>query len=233
MTAQSGTLRAIPLFSELPDDEIRSLETASRVRRVPSGTMILDHLDVSTAIYFVIEGAIEVSLHARSGREVTYRTMRAPAYFGELAALDGLPRSAGITAVEPTAIASLAADQFRALLLRRADIALRLLEDMSARVRDLTERVFEMSTLPVRDRIVAELLRMADSEGVHHGRARIGRMPTHMQIATRISTHREAVTRELQSLTRSGLLQRDGRSMVIPDVGALRERLAEAAGPRI
>lgn len=233
MTALGGTLRAIPLLAELPEDEIRRLEAATRARRVAPGTMVLDHLDSSTAVYFVIEGAIEVSIHARSGREVTYRTMRAPAYFGELAALDGLPRSAGITAIEPTVIASLAADEFRALLLRRGDIALRLLEDMSARVRDLTERVFEMSTLPVRYRIVAELLRMADANGIRVGRARIDRPPTHMQIATRISTHREAVTRELRSLARAGLLERDGRAMVIPDVGALRDRLAEAAGPRV
>lgn len=231
MTAQNGTLRGIPLLADLPEEEIRGLETVCRVRRVPPGTMLLDHLDSSSDVYFVIEGAIEVSIHARSGREVIYRRMHAPDYFGELAAIDGLPRSAGIATVEATVIASLSADRFQALVLRRADVAMRLLEDLSGRVRDLTARVFEISTLPVRYRIVAELLRMANAGGIRSGRARIGDMPTHMQIATRISTHREAVTRELLSLVRSGLLERDGRSMIIPDVGALRERLAEAEGP--
>lgn len=230
MTTRSSALRAIPLFTDLPEDELGRLEAAIRPRRTPDGTAILDHQDPSTAVYLVLEGAIRVSLHSRSGREVTYRTMRAPTYFGELAAIDGLPRSAGITAVGETAVATLTADQFRALL-RRPEVSMRLIEALAARVRDLTERVFEVSTLPVRYRILSELVRMAEEAGVRDGRVEIRPAPTHMQIATRVSTHREAVTRELRALARDGLLEQRGRSLTIADVEALREQLDDVAGP--
>lgn len=229
MTEQNTSLRSIPLFAELPDDELRRLETTIRPRRTPGGTAILDHKEPSTAVHLVLEGTIRVSLHSKSGREVTYRDMRAPTYFGELAAIDGLPRSAGITAIGETVVATLSADQFRSLL-RHPEVSLRLIEVMVSRVRDLTERVFAVSTLPVRFRILAELVRMADEAGTRDGRVEIRPAPTHMQIATRIGTHREAVTRELRSLAREGLLEQHGRSLTIADVDALRDQLDEVTG---
>src|SRR3546814_6727654 len=93
-----------------------------------------------------------------------------------------------------------------------------LLTSLIGTVRTLSERIFEFSTLAVKNRIHSELLRLA-REGEHVGKtAHISPAPTHADIASRISTHREAVTRELNELTKSGLVKRDGRTLIIGDI---------------
>src|SRR3546814_9113050 len=76
-----------------------------------------------------------------------------------------------------------------------------------ARIRLLTERLFELNSLAVRDRLHCELLRLCLAAGISDNRAVIEDAPTHSQIAARIGTHREAVTRELQQLTRKAIVR--------------------------
>ena len=97
-------------------------------------------------------------------------------------------------------------------------------------VRGLSERIFEFSTLAVKNRIHSELLRLA-REGEREGKtARISPAPTHADIASRISTHREAVTREPNDLTKAGLLKRDGRTLIISDLDELERLVHEVSG---
>ena len=77
------------------------------------------------------------------------------------------------------------------------------------KIRALTTRVYEFSTLAVKNRIQAELLRLARLASGDGKRARVAPAPTHSEIASRVATHREAVTRELNRLARLGLIERD------------------------
>ena len=97
-------------------------------------------------------------------------------------------------------------------------------------IRSLTERVFEFSTLAVRNRIQAELLRLTNFEMEADGSSSLSPAPTHAEIASRVSTHREAVTRELQRLTQLGLIERKGRSLRITDVAQLEHMVQEITG---
>jgi CRP-like cAMP-binding protein len=97
-------------------------------------------------------------------------------------------------------------------------------------VRSLTERVFEFSTLAVKNRVHAELLRLARDHMEGENTAVISPLPTHAQIAARVSTHREAVTRELNALERSGLIERRGGTLIIPDFARLARTVEEVLG---
>jgi len=99
---------------------------------------------------------------------------------------------------------------------------------MAGAIRSLNERVVEFSTLGVRNRIHAELLRLAKSGRVVDGAGRISPPPTHAEIAARISSHREAVTRELKQLENQDLLERTRGAFVIKDIEEL-ERMVEDA----
>jgi CRP-like cAMP-binding protein len=92
---------------------------------------------------------------------------------------------------------------------------------LAARVRDLTERTFELATLSVSSRIQSELLRLAA-----HGKAKgdhvaIAPIPTHADLAARVGTHREAVSRELSQLSQEGLIRRSGRTLEILSIAGL------------
>jgi CRP-like cAMP-binding protein len=108
-------------------------------------------------------------------------------------------------------------------------VAQALLPQLVMKIRALTARVYEFSTLAVNNRIQAELLRLANL--VSHGNtARIVPAPTHVEIASRVSTHREAVTRELSHLSRVGIIERRGAALIIKDVDLLADMVRDATG---
>jgi CRP-like cAMP-binding protein len=105
-----------------------------------------------------------------------------------------------------------------------------LIRELVDNVRSLTNRVYEFSTLAVNNRIQAELLRLAKAAPRHGKSARIVPPPKHAEIASRISTHREAVTRELNRLSRIGVIERQSGVLVIQDVDRLAAMLHELTG---
>jgi CRP-like cAMP-binding protein len=117
---------------------------------------------------------------------------------------------------------------FRDVMGQHAEISTQIMHLLATRVRELDARVWELSTLSVRDRIRAELLRLGRVRTDQPNQAIISPPPTHSEIAARISGHREAVTRELSVLERDGLLQRRRGALVLCDVAALTALLDKA-----
>jgi CRP-like cAMP-binding protein len=118
---------------------------------------------------------------------------------------------------------------FRALLETEPKVTLALLTQLVKRTRSVTRRVYELSTLHVNTRIQSELLRLASLRP--DGKcACIVPAPTHVEIANRVSTHREAVTRELNRLLRIGIIQRRDDALLITDVDRLAEIIHDATG---
>ena len=105
-----------------------------------------------------------------------------------------------------------------------------LLPQLVTKIPALTTRVYEFSTLAVSNRIQAELLRLASLADPAGKAARIAPAPTHTEIASRVSTHREAVTRELARLSRIGLIERERNALLVKDVERLAEMVHEATG---
>jgi len=148
--------------------------------------------------------------------------------FGELSAIDRAPRSAGVEAIERSTIASLTATQFETLLLADPVVAVATIRHVTGEVRRLSERVFEFSTLVVQNRIHAELLRLAADVRQENGQALLSPAPSLSDIANRISTHREAVSRELSRLASIGLLRREGGDLRVSDLARLTKLVREA-----
>jgi CRP-like cAMP-binding protein len=109
-------------------------------------------------------------------------------------------------------------------------VAQALLEHLVRELRELTTRVFEFSTLAVRYRIQAEVLRLASLAPREGKSALIAPAPTHAEIASRVSTHREAVTRELNRLSRIGIIERQKGTLIVWDFDRLARMVHEATG---
>jgi CRP/FNR family cyclic AMP-dependent transcriptional regulator len=119
---------------------------------------------------------------------------------------------------------------FSKLLQHEPMVQQALIKELVRNVRTLTKRVYEFSTLAVNNRIQAELLRLASLAPREGKSARIIPPPTHADIASRVSTHREAVTREFNRLSRMGLIERQSGALIIWDVDRLVEMLHEMTG---
>ncbi len=187
---------------------------------------VVSHQDTSTDVYFIVSGRVRVTIFSRSGKEVSFRDLGAGQVFGDLSAIDGEPRSATVVSLGETMIISMPAEIFWQALQDHPGVSAAMLKELTKLVRRLSERVVEFSTLGVKNRIHAELLRLAREHSQDEKTAIIQPAPTHGEIASRVSTHREAVTRELNHLAQTGLIERRRGSLVVLDVGRL-ARLVE------
>ncbi|MBU6529196.1 Crp/Fnr family transcriptional regulator (plasmid) [Methylocystis sp. MJC1] len=216
------------MFRSLSAADVARLDTRCVWRRAREKECLLDHKDDSADVYFVAYGDVRVSIQSASGKELILRVIRAGEYFGELAALDGKPRSAAVHAVTDAVIARMNPATLREVIHHHPDVCDQILAALAGEVRRLAGRVNEFTNLSVRERIHAELLRLARKEASGETRGVISPPPTHAELAARVSTHREAVTRELNSLERAGLLERRRGSIVLLDLAKLAESVAAA-----
>jgi len=216
-------LAAVPLFAGVPDDTLARWEAASSVVSHPTGRWIVAHGEDGTDVYALLSGTARAMTFG-ADREVILADLRAGAIFGEMSAIDGRPRSASVIAVSDVELMKIPAAVFRAAVHESPAVCDRVLALLVARVRALDERVHEFANYSVGDRVRAELLRLSRPLPGTRGEALVEPV-THAEIAARIGTHREAVTRELRAVEKAGLLVKRSGRLVIADVPGLAESL--------
>ena len=229
MTRKTETLATVGLFRSLDAASIALLNTQCSWRRLSRNQWIVDYQDVSNDVFFIVSGTVRVKLQSVSGREALLREINAGDFFGELAAIDGEPRSAGIIAVTDVTVARMPASVFRTAIHSHPDVCDQLLALLAGQVRMLANRVNEFTTLDARHRIYAELLRLSRPETGRPGQAVVSPPPVHAEIAARVSIRREAVAREFKSLERVGLIARRRGALVLTDTARLRQLIAQAS----
>ncbi|MBI2718115.1 MAG: Crp/Fnr family transcriptional regulator [Rhizobiales bacterium] len=190
--------------------------------------LIIAQHDESFDVWFLLKGLARVSIYSVDGQRVGFLDMGPGTIFGELSALDGQPRSASVEAVEPCAVAILPRQRFLEALASQPGFSLAVARHLTGQVRSLTTRIFEFSTMAVRQRLRAELLRMAERSAGGHDTVVLSPVPTHAELASRISTHREAVSREIAWLDDHGFTVKEGRNVRIASIARLRALLGEA-----
>ena len=226
----SFSLRQVSLLQGLPDARLEWLAQQCRWQSVAARQALLLRSGKGAEVFFIISGRVRIAIYSAGGRQVTFRDHGAGELFGDLAAIDQGPRSADVSTLEPTVLASVSADAFMGLVRQEPLVAERMLRRLVSLVRQLSERVIDLSTLPVAERLQAELLRLAQAAGVTDNRACLQPAPRHAELAGQISTNREQVSRELAELTRSGLLTKDGGVLWVADVERLARQVAGARG---
>jgi CRP/FNR family transcriptional regulator, cyclic AMP receptor protein len=222
------SLARIPLFKSLDERAIRLLDGQCTWRRAKAKEFVLEYKDGGTHLYFVAQGHLRVLIQTTSGKDSILRDIRDGEYFGELPAIDARPRSAAILAITDSDIAKMPTAVFRETVHRYPAVCDQLLILLASQVRMLANRVNEYATFDVRRRLYAELLRLARPTPKGDTQTIISPPPTHAELAARVSTHREAITRELNDLERSGLLERRRGAMVLLDPMRLAKLIEEA-----
>ncbi len=216
------SLRSIPYFSALDATAFAEVTRHCVIREYGPQELIIGHKDQTFDVLFLLDGLARVSLYSPDGQRVGFREVSAGAIFGELSAIDGQPRSATVECVEGCVAAVMRQPQFLAALASQSQFTMAVLRHLAGQMRAMTTRVFEFSTMAVRQRLRAELLRLAEKASHDDSKAILSPAPTHAEFASRISTHREAVTREFAWLEAQGYIAKDGRALEIPSLERLR-----------
>src|SRR3712207_5279010 len=170
-----GRLTGIKLFKGLEID-LAPFETRANWRRFDPEEVVVDFDEPSTDVYFLLSGEVRVLMRTASGKEVILHEMKPGDVFGELAALDGVPRSANVTALTRGEACVMPASVFKEMLFSHQPIAERLFCLMASRIRELNARFMEQTVLDLRHRLYSELLRLSTPRGERVGeRVKIGR----------------------------------------------------------
>jgi len=223
MRAESTVMNSLALFRGVEGLEETTFMQCLNVKKYGAGQQIIASSDASTDIFFVLQGAVIAQGYAQNGKEITYSYLGQGEMFGEFAAVDGGDRSATIETVEESTIARITSSDFRAIIAENPQLGLRLAEHLVAKSRELSQRMFEFGTLSVSGRVQAELLRLCEANAIVGNECAIDPAPTHHEIANRIATHREAVSREFSHLVSLGLIKAGRKTIQILNVATLRK----------
>lgn len=217
------TMASVPFFSGLDAASLERVGRGMRTRRFRRGEVIFHLGDPGDALFIVMGGAIKIMLPSDSGDEAILATLRAGDVFGELALLDGAPRSATATALEPTETLVLPRDQFRELLATEPAIRDALLASIAGELRRLTNHVEELHFLDITGRLASRLARLAAESGkkLSDGSVRLGSPLTQGDLAAMIGCTRQSVNKLLGMFTDDGLIRLERDSIVILDLEGL------------
>lgn len=224
-------LESMSLFEGLSPEAIRDIEGLANWRRFEPDQQVFDKESDTLEVYFVVEGAVRILSPIQDDREVTLAEVLAGNFFGELSAIDGKKRSARVVAVRDSLLASIEGPVFVEVMKRHPIIALRVLDRLARIIRSLDSRVTNLSTLTENQRVVVELIRLAEPDPKVPNAWHIPDMPNHVEIANWAGTARELVAQTIGELARDGVVKRKSMGLVICDWSRL-QLMAKSAHPR-
>ncbi|MBI2236878.1 MAG: Crp/Fnr family transcriptional regulator [Magnetospirillum sp.] len=217
MDVVEGCLARCALFASLPAEAIREVEARCTWQRYSSGQQVFDKESDTLDVYFVVEGAVRILTPGSDEQEVALADVIAGNYFGELAAIDGMKRSARVVATQDSLLASLDGPGFLDLMHRFPGLAVHVLERLTRIIRNLDARVTRLSTQSDSQRVMSELVRLAEPDPSRPEGWLIADLPNHKEIASWAGTSREAVAQVIGELARDGIVRRKSMGLVICD----------------
>lgn len=223
-TERLTLLRATPLFADLDEDHLTLLSNHLGTRSFERGELIFTQGSLGTSLYLIVRGSVRIYTVSETGQEIAVSIFRAGDFFGELALLDGQPRSASAVAMEPTHTFTLHRAAFVYTLHTCPPIAIAVLEALAARLRRSTAQTEQLVSRPAAQRVVQQLLELAARHGSTPG-PQIDLHLTQDDLASLSGTTRETVNRVLASLRDQGVVQIERARIRVLDLSKLEQAL--------
>lgn len=221
----AAELGRTPLFEGMPADALESIAARAVHRRYRKGSVVFVQGERGSRCYTILGGSVKISAYAADGRETVLAVLSPGDTFGELSLFDEAPRSADATVIEPAELLSLDQEAVAGALMEHPVLGLALLRILSRRLRRANEAVQDVALFDVPARVARRLADLAATHGLPKETGTLVDLPLSQEaLAGMVGATRESVNKALASLTRKGLVARQGRRYLIPDVRRLRER---------
>ncbi|MDB4988732.1 MAG: Crp/Fnr family transcriptional regulator, partial [Myxococcaceae bacterium] len=201
-------LSKLRFFSQLDPQQLAAFRRIAVRRKFAVGATVVRQGDLDSQLYAVTQGLLQVSVALSDSREIVLHLLRPGDLFGEVTLFDQKPRSATVTAMQPSELLSFPRDEVLSTLRHYPDVALKLLESMAGLIRRLTDRVEDLSALAVPARLAKKLLELADICGTPVGRNQVA-LPfslSQQHLANHVQASREAVNKSIAVMVKQGLL---------------------------
>jgi CRP/FNR family cyclic AMP-dependent transcriptional regulator len=218
---------AIGFLGALDPGQSEALRGIGTMRRFRKGQALFHQGGASDRVVVLLVGRVKVSTVTDDGKEIVLAFRGPGDLLGELAAIDGQPRSATVEAIEPVEAVAIAAPDFRAYLIAHPEVGVLLLQMLSRRLRDADRIRVEYGAHDTVGRVAARLVELAERYGEPgDGGVRIGLPLSQEELAGWTGASREAVSKALQTLRGAGWVRTERRRITVLDLEALRRRSA-------
>jgi CRP-like cAMP-binding protein len=220
-----ASLRRCALFAHVDEEGLRAIAGQMRRRRFRRGEVIFHQDDMGDSLQVVVSGSVKIVLPSQEGEEAIIASLHPGEFFGELALLDGAPRSTTAAAVEPTETLALPREPFLALLESDPRIMRALLQTLAEELRRLTGHVEELHFLDLSGRLSMRLVRLArEADPSASGRVELDWPFTQSDLAAMIGGTRQSVNKLLSGLVEDGILTIERETLTINDLARLELR---------
>ncbi len=229
------SLTGCRFFDGLEPEERARIVRHCEGRRYDKGARILSYGENTRDVFFLCSGRVQSIVLTTDWRNddcevLTSQELEGGAMFGELSAIDGEPRSTSVVAVEESCVLRMSGPSFQEIIARHPVLNERTMLRLCALARYLCDRSIVARTFSIPQQIALELLRVVSAYSTHGTRWEMDPAPKHWEIARRVGTNREQVTRVVSKLVEAKLIERErgGRRWTIPDGPALLDHLSAA-----
>lgn len=217
-------------LATLEEPERAALEGLGVVRRFPRGVLLMFEQEPSERVMILLSGRVKVSRLNEEGRELLLSVRDPGDVIGELGFIDGAPRIASVTALEPVTALVFPSATFRGHLETAPRVAVALLQIIIGRFRDTTVKRSQSAVADTMARVAARILELCDRYGRPAGEEIEVDMPlSQEELAAWTGSSRAGVAQSLQAMRELGWIRTERRRIVVTDPGALRARAAHGA----
>lgn len=210
-------LKQIPLFAHLKDAQLKEIASRCKNIQFKKGAVVFHKTDMSTDLYIVNSGSFKAVLSDEEGDEMVLANFEKGAFFGELSLLDGKGRSATIVADKDSELAVLNKDVFFDLITKDPRIAVSLMTTLVDRLRKADEMIESLAFQEVGERLVRSLMESASKDQMPAKGFLSCDKVTHKELAARIGSSREAVSKCMKVLTSRGIVKEAEGSLLISE----------------
>lgn len=198
MSDNDDFLKSVPIFSELDSNRLKQISQLGTRKYFKKDSAILNENETGSALFVIVSGKVKVSRESDDGKEVILTILNESDFFGEMAILDGLNRSASVTAIEETELFLIQRGEFLDLLHDHPEISIALLQELTRRLRTSDLRIKSLSLRDAEGKVASVILQLADDIGkIKQGKVEIERLPFQHDLANMAGTSRETISRTL------------------------------------
>jgi CRP-like cAMP-binding protein len=222
-------LKKVPLFSDLDDEELHKLASIVREQNYKRRTTIVRVDDPGGALYILKSGLVKITIEDQHGDEMILRILYPTDFFGEMSLLDGMPRSATVTAQEPSEVLTISREHFLNIIEQSPKILLKMTAVLSQRLRNTNELIHSLAFFDVYGKVARLLLNLAAERGrVTEQGTVIDMRLTQQELAELAGMTRETMARTLREFQQAGCIRVDSGIISILELDILRREVRMA-----
>lgn len=216
MDSITDLLADVPIFSDLPVETMEKIAKIGNLKKYPKDSIILLEDEVGSALFVILKGRVKVSRNSSDGKEVILTILSESDFFGEMAILDGLTRSASVISMEDSEVFLIHRSDFLLLLRQHPEISIALLQELTRRLRISDIKIKALSLKDAEGKVATVLLQIADDVGrIKSGIVEIEKLPVQQDLANLAGTSRETISRTIHNFAKKGLIELEGSKLRI------------------